>query len=680
MMSLNDKIEVLPRLGKTTSKYLRKLGLVTIQDLLFYLPFRYEDFREKKDIASLIIGEEANIQGEILLIQNRRARGRKLNITEALIADDSETIKVIWFNQAFLTKNLKVGDKISLAGKVSENQGQLAMISPQYEKIYSSHLVHTSGLVPMYHLTSGITQKQIRFFIKQALVATKEIKDWLPENTKKNLNLLDLQNAIYKIHFPSNLEEADKARRRLLFADLFFRQLKSQLIKKELSLQTAKPIKFFEKETNRLVSSLPFKLTNDQRKSAWEIIQDLKKSSPMSRLLEGDVGSGKTIVAAIAMLNVALSGYSSVLMAPTEILAHQHFNSISKIFKNSNLKINISLLTGSRKDAIKKNTSIIIGTHAVIQKQIKNAEIALAIVDEQHRFGVRQRQKILDFNRHDNFIPHFLSMTATPIPRSLTLAIYSDLDLSIIKEMPSERKKIITKLVSNSDRKKAYNFILGEIKKGRQTFVICPLIEESDKLGIKSAKTEFEHLQKEVFPDLNIGLLHGKMKAKEKEEIMKKMLEKKIDILVATSVIEVGVDIPNASIIIIEGAERFGLAQLHQFRGRVGRSKYQSYCLLFPSKENIVQEKTITRLKSLEKYHDGFSLAKIDLKLRGAGDLYGDSQSGFNEMQIISLFDYESIKKSKEETEKLIKQDPDLTKHPTLKEKLGHWEKSIHLE
>jgi ATP-dependent DNA helicase RecG len=679
-MSLNDKIEVLPRLGKTTSKYLRKLGLVTIQDLLFYLPFRYEDFREKKDIASLIIGEEANIQGEILLIQNRRARGRKLNITEALIADDSETIKVIWFNQAFLTKNLKVGDKISLAGKVSENQGQLAMISPQYEKIYSSHLVHTSGLVPMYHLTSGITQKQIRFFIKQALVATKEIKDWLPENTKKNLNLLDLQNAIYKIHFPSNLEEADKARRRLLFADLFFRQLKSQLIKKELSLQTAKPIKFFEKETNRLVSSLPFKLTNDQRKSAWEIIQDLKKSSPMSRLLEGDVGSGKTIVSAIAMLNVALSGYSSVLMAPTEILAHQHFNSINKIFKNSNLEINISLLTGSRKDVIKKDTSIIIGTHAVIQKQIKNAEIALAIVDEQHRFGVRQRQKILDFNRHDNFIPHFLSMTATPIPRSLTLAIYSDLDLSIIKEMPSERKKIITKLVSNSDRKKAYNFILGEIKKGRQTFVICPLIEESDKLGIKSAKTEFEHLQKEVFPDLNIGLLHGKMKSKEKEEIMKKMLEKKTDILVATSVIEVGVDIPNASIIIIEGAERFGLAQLHQFRGRVGRSKYQSYCLLFPSKENIVQEKTITRLKSLEKYHDGFSLAKIDLKLRGAGDLYGDSQSGFNEMQIISLFDYESIKKSKEETEKLIKQDPDLTKHPTLKEKLGHWEKSIHLE
>lgn len=679
-ISLSDNVTVLPRLGKTNTLHLKKLGLETIQDLIFYLPFRYEDFRQEKQIADLSLGESANIQGEVLLIQNRRSYAKKISLTEALVADDSETIKVIWFNQPFLAKNIKIGDKISLAGKVSERQGQQVIVSPQYEKISKNNLVHTRGLVPMYHLTSGLTQKQLRYFIKQALPIASEVKDWLPQGIKENLGLLTLSTSLKKIHFPLDYNDVEEARKRLMFSELFFRQLKSQLIKKELNTQKASPIKFKKKETQDFVSSLPFNLTKDQKQAAWEILQDIEKEKPMSRLLEGDVGSGKTVVATIALYNAALNGKKSALMAPTEILARQHYKSISNLLKTSKRKINLALLTSKYKDKIDENTDIIIGTHAIIYKKIKSDNLALTIVDEQHRFGVKQRQRILEAENYEKKLPHFLSMTATPIPRSLALAIYGNLDLSIIKEMPSERKKIITKLIKDSDRDKAYNFISQEINKGRQAFIICPLIEESDKLEVKSAKLEYERLKKEVFPDYRVGLLHGKMKSLEKEKVMQDLVDKKIDILVSTSIIEVGVDIPNASVIAIEGAERFGLAQLHQFRGRVGRSKYQSYCLLFPTQENTSSEKTIARLSAMEKYNDGFSLSKIDLKLRGAGDLYGNTQSGFNEMQIASLFNYDLIKKSNEEAEKVIQIDPELNNHKLLKEKLGNWEKTVHLE
>jgi ATP-dependent DNA helicase RecG len=680
MLKLSDKIAIFPRVSKNSVKYLKKLGLETIQDLLFYLPFRYEDFGQKKKIADLKAGENVNIQGEILLIQNRRSRLKKMNLTEALVADDSETIKVIWFNQPFLTRNLKISDRISLAGKISENQGQLAIISPQYEKIFTNRLIHTNGLVPMYHLTSGLTQKQLRFIIKQAIFLADNIEDCLPLNMRHNLKLLNIASAVKKIHFPNTWREAEAARKRLIFSELFFRQLKSQLIKKKLNSQKAPLIEFQEEETRSFVASLPFQLTPGQKQSAWEILKDLKKEHPMNRLLEGDVGSGKTVVAAIAIFNTALNGKKSALMAPTEILARQHFSTISKLLKNKKRQINIALLTGSKKDVIDEKTDLIIGTHAIIQKKANKKNLALAIVDEQHRFGVKQRQKILDFNHQDHTVPHFLSMTATPIPRSLALAIYGDLDLSIIKEMPIGRKKIITRLVKNQNRDKAYSFIAQQIEKGRQSFVICPLIENSDRLEVKSAKTEYDRLRTQIFPNLKIGLLHGKMKNTDKEKTMQDFSDHKIDILVSTSVIEVGIDVPNASIIAIEGAERFGLAQLHQFRGRVGRSEYQSYCLLFPSQENIASGKTIDRLSAMEKYNDGFSLAKMDLKLRGAGDLYGSNQSGFNELQIASLFDYELIKRSNEEAAKIIQADPELKNYPLLKKELGNWEKLIHLE
>ena len=683
MLSLSSKISDLPRVGPANTKYLKKLGLETIQDLLFYLPYRYDDFRLRKKIADLKPDENVSVQGEIMLIQNRRSFKRRLYLTEALIADESESIKVIWFNQPFLTKNLKVGDQVSISGKTSFTQGQIAFISPQYEKIYGGknygdNLIHTAGLIPNYHLTDKKKKKQLRYFIKQVLNLRNEIVDWLPKEIIRDFKLLDLKTALKKIHAPQNNNDIEIARRRLAFSELFLRQLKSQLIKKELSAQQASPLIFREKETRAFVASLPFKLTTDQRKAAWEILQDLEKEKPMSRLLEGDVGSGKTVVAALALLNTALNKQRAVLMAPTEILAKQHFASLTKLFKKQ--KIKLALMTGAKKSSEATQADIIIGTHALIQKNVELENLALAIVDEQHRFGVRQRQKILDFNKKDKLIPHFLSMTATPIPRSLALAIYGDLDLSIIKELPSGRKKIITRLVNEKSRNQAYDFIRQKIKAGRQAFVICPLIEDSDRFEAKSAKAEHEHLQKNIFPDLKIGLLHGKMKSLDKEKAMQEFLNKKTDILVSTSVIEVGVDVPNASLIAIEGAERFGLAQLHQFRGRVGRGEHQSYCLLFPSNATTISEKTKERLTSLEKYHDGFSLAKMDLKLRGAGELYGEMQSGFSELQIASLFDYEIIKKSNEAARALVAKDAKLKTQPLLKEKLGEWEKTIHLE
>ena len=679
MIGLRSTIKDLYRVGETRAKILARLGLRTIQELLFYLPFRYEDFRQTKPIADLKAEESANISGEVTLIQNKRSFKKKVYLTEALVSDDSDTIKIIWFNQPFLTKNLKMGDRVSLSGKVSEQNGQIVMISPQYEKIGPAGLIHTSGLVPNYHLTTDLSQKQLRALIKQALPLSQTVSDWLPELVRKRLELIPLTTALKKIHFPQDWEDVRLARQRLMFTELFLRQIKSQTIKREIKMRAAQEIVFQKNTTKEFVDSLPFKLSASQKKSAWEILQDMEKATPMSRLLEGDVGSGKTIVAALALLNVALNKKQGVLMTPSEILAEQHYHSLSTLFKKYRLKI--LLLTSGHK--VKNQTEIwdadiIIGTQALIQDKVKFRDLALVIVDEQHRFGVRQRGRLL--NLPTDKTPHFLSMTATPIPRSLALAIYGDLDISIINEMPAGRKPIITDFVFDKRRSAAYDFVREQIKEGRQAFVVCPLIEESDKLGVKSATQEYDRLAKDVFPEFSIGLIHGRLKTKEKEKIMKDFLDNKIQILVSTSVIEVGIDVANASLMLIEGAERFGLATLHQFRGRVGRGNYQSYCLLFPTTNESTTSKATERLKALLKYSDGLSLAKIDLKLRGAGELYGLGQSGFPEIQIASLFDYDLIKKAQDEAISLIAADPNLDNHPLLREALGEWEKSIHLE
>jgi len=687
-MLLSVPLSALNRVGHSTAQHLKKLGLETVQDLLFYFPFRYDDFSQSTPINQVIAGQNVSITGTVELIQNKRSPRQKRQLTEALVSDDTGTIKVIWFNQAFIAQNIKAGDKISLAGKTAENYGQLSLVSPQYEKAGDGKLIHTQGLVPVYSLSSNLTQKQIRFLIKQSLSAATKIEEWLPENIRKKLNLLSIDKAIVQAHFPKNLNEAKQARQRLGFDELFLRQLQSQILKQESQNKPAPKISFQEMLTRKFVNQLPFNLTAGQKNAAWEILQDIDKKSPMSRLLEGDVGSGKTVVAAMALFNVAINKYQGALMAPTEILASQHYTSLSKLLAPFNTKL--ALLTGhqaeanfelakkkeDRRQKIINEAEIIIGTQALIQNY-SIPRLALVIVDEQHRFGVKQRQKL---QQSGELWPHFLSMTATPIPRSLALAIYGDLDISLIKELPKNRKAIITKIISEENRQEAYSFILKKINLGQQAFVICPLVSESDKLGVKSATTEYKRLKNEVFPQLNIGLIHGRLKSADKEKVMKEFAEGRINILVATAVVEVGVDVPNASVMLIEGAERFGLAQLHQFRGRVGRSDQQSYCLLLTSQDNQSQ-KTALRLQALSKYNDGLSLAKMDLHLRGAGDLYGLVQSGFPELKIASLFDHELIKKAQIAATELINNDPELNKHPLIKARLiennGH---EAHLE
>jgi len=695
MLTLDTDTLKINRIGEKTAKRLKLLGIETAQDLLFYFPFRYEDFTQAVKIADLKGGQTANIVGQIELIQNKRSHRRRMYVTEALVSDESESVKVIWFNQPFIAKNLKVGDRVSLAGKAEEDLGGLVLKSPTYEKITRGTPIHTHGFVPDYHLTANITNKQIRFLIKSVIALAKGIKDWVPDETRRQLKLLPLAEAIAKIHFPRNKKDANEAKRRLAFNELFLIQLQSQLIKDDIKSSRSQPVSFKEEETKKFVDSLPFKLTDAQRKAAWEILKDIEKDKPMSRLLEGDVGSGKTVVALVAMLNAALNGGQSALMVPTEILAQQHFDSISGLLRDWNIKV--GLVTRSQKKVygmqnavlkdnkkVKKlnteyviqNSDIIIGTHSLIQEDMKFRNLNLVIIDEQHRFGVEQRAKLATLTG-ENLSPHLLSMTATPIPRSLALALYGDLDLSVINEMPANRKKIITRVVPEEKRDKAYEFIRKEIKNGRQVFVICPLIDISDKLGVKSVKQEFEKLDKYIFPDLATGMLHGKLKPAEKEKIMREFLENKIKILVSTSVVEVGVDVPNASVMMIEGADRFGLASLHQFRGRVGRSEHQSYCFLFAESD---APDTLRRLDAMTSYSDGLSLAKMDLKFRGPGEVYGTMQKGFPELQMASLFDYELMKAAKEQAEKILKIDKNLSSHPELKEKVGEWEKKTHLE
>ena len=685
-LDLTTPVSEISRVGKTTASRLKRLGIETVEDLIFYYPFRWEDFSEISSIENLQPGAIVTVKGKIQLLKNRRSPVKRKFLTEGLISDKTGSVKVIWFNQPFLAEILQPGDEVYLSGKVDFDRYTLQLINPVYEKVSRSQAIHTARLVPIYSLTENLTQKQIRFLISLVLPAIKLIKDWLPPDIIKEFNLIDLDLALSQIHFPKNQRTLDLAIKRLKFDELFLFQLQIQLSKIELSASQAEKINFAEKETKYFVDSLPFKLTNDQRKAAWQIISDLQKRNPMNRLLEGEVGSGKTVVAAIAMFNVALEKKQSVLMAPTEILAAQHYKTINNLFQATELKV--ALLTRSQQlvnnteatrkkilDSLKSDEiKIIIGTHALLQEGVEFNNLALAAIDEQHRFGVEQRKILREKSGDPGITPHLLSMTATPIPRSLSLTLYGDLDLSIIKEMPRERKKVITEIIDPVKRQQTYDFVREQIKVGRQIFVVCPLIDPSDKLGVKAVTEEYEKLKIEIFPEFIIAMLHGKLKPADKEKVMVDFLAKKSDILVSTSVVEVGVDVPNASVMIIEGADRFGLASLHQFRGRVGRSEHQSYCFLFTDNPS---QKTKLRLQALSSAKDGFELAELDLQLRGPGEIYGTVQSGLPVFKIASLADHELIAQTKKAVEVI---GPNLENYPVLKSKLSQMIKKVHLE
>lgn len=703
-INLATPIEEIPRIGPKYQKRLKRLGIKNVRDLLFHFPHRYEDFSNLIPISKAEVGGPFCFQGEVLETKNIYTPRKRMVLTEMIISDGSGKLKVIWFNQPYLINNFKKGDYVCLAGKIAKKNGSKYLSSPVYEKIpkglrSNADLTHTGRLIPVYPETAGLSSKWLRFIIKPILVKLKnQIEDPLPEKIRKKYDFLTLKNALWQIHFPDSLKFAEEAKKRFAFEELFYLSLFVLQERIKLNRERAIAIPFNLELIKKFTKTLPFKLTNAQKKAAWQILKDLEKPRPMNRLLEGDVGSGKTVVAAIAILNVAKAGYQTVLMAPTEILAEQHFKTINQLL-NPKLspwgEIKVGLLT-SKKKIYPEKTDVLIGTHALLQEKVKFGKLALVIIDEQHRFGVEQRAHLIKNAKCENeiskTIPHLLSMTATPIPRTLSLTIFGDLDLSIIDELPKGRKKVITKIVQPKDKKETYEFIRQQIKDGRQVFVICPRIEPRAKLEfdtnqihqqelnwleVKAVKEEYKKLSEEIFPDLKVGMLHGRMKAEEKEKIMKDFKDKKIDILVSTSVVEVGVDVPNATIMMIEGAEKFGLAQLHQFRGRVGRSDFQSYCFLLTDTPGVVYNR---RLRALLSCENGFELAEKDLAIRGPGSIDGVRQWGFPDLAMASLRDIFLVEKTRNEAKKILEEDPELKKYPLIKQKLEEFKERIHLE
>ncbi|HNZ86081.1 MAG TPA: ATP-dependent DNA helicase RecG [bacterium] len=687
-MNLDTTLDKIYGIGPTIYKKLQKIGLNTISDAIFYYPFRYEDFSHLKQINELVNEESATIKGKIILLNNKRSPRKKMNITEMLLGDDSGQIQIIWFNQPYIKNILQIGDEIFVSGVVKKSLLGLSLINPNYEKT-NRDTSHTARIIPIYPSTEHLSQKQLRYIIKQSLSCINELHERLPSQIIKKENLIEIKEAIKQIHFPDNYKKLDLAKKRLSFDEIFLLSCLSKFIKKQNIELSAPQINFKEKQIKDLVKKIPFKLTEDQRKATWQILKDISHKIPMNRLLEGDVGSGKTIVSFICAYNVILNKYQAILMSPTQILTKQHFENAVKFFKDYD--INILLFTNSdrllfngkkqlaqkltKKEINKfvKKSDFIIGTHSLIQQNVEFKNIGLIIIDEQHRFGVKQRQEL---TKKSDISPHFLSMTATPIPRSLALTIYGDLDISKILQKPANRKKIITKFVYSRNRTKAYEFIYNQIQNGRQVFVVCPLINESDKLGVKSVMSEYEKLSNDIFPNLKIEYLHGKMKETEKQKILKSFSDNETKILVSTSVIEVGIDFPNVTIMIIEGADRFGLASLHQFRGRVGRGEHQSFCFLFSESNS---EKSRKRLEILTKTDNGFELAEYDLKFRGSGDLYGIKQSGFmNGVKIADLSDLELIKKCNIWAQYIFEKG--LEKFPQIKKEIELLSSDIHLE
>lgn len=651
---------------------LEKLGIKNLGDFLFHIPFRYDDYSLISAISRVQAGETVTIQGTVEEIKNQYTKRFK-TLQRAVVSDQTGKIDILWFNQPFLTRVIKQGDKISISGKVEQDKNKFVLISPDYEIIFNNQTIHTGRLVPVYPETRGISSKWLRRQVFKLLEEKNQINDYLPQSLIKENNLIELNKALEKIHFPGSLKEADKAKERLSFDELFKLQL-SALVRKKLweKEKIKKPfeIKKYQKQIDEFIKNLSFELTNSQKKANQDILNDMSSDQAMNRLLEGDVGSGKTVVATIAMYITFLNGFQSAFMAPTEILANQHYNVISKLL--SPFGVSVKLFTSETKKIKNKNRQssivnrqsfdIAIGTHALIYKKVQFKKLGFAVIDEQQRFGVEQRAIIRE--KGENI--HLLTMTATPIPRTVALTLYGDLDLSILDEMPIGRKPIKTWLVPPEKRNGAYEWIREKIIKEKdQVFIVCPFIEESESMiTVKAAAKEFERLKKDVFPKLELALLHGKMKAKEKDEILTDFRNGKTDILVSTPIVEVGIDIPNTTIMLIEEAERFGLAQLHQLRGRVGRGDKQSYCLLFTQSKN---PQTLERLKALEAIFSGAILAELDLKLRGPGQIYGTNQHGVPQLKIASFSDFDLIEKTKKEAVKIFKK---IDKYPLLLEKV----------
>lgn len=665
-MNAETPIGDLGRYGKALAGRFKKLGLKTIGDLLLHPPTRYEDLSEIKKISQVRAGETVTIHAEVELIANRRTSVKQRVLTEAVLKDESGKISAVWFGQPYIANTLKPGTKASFAGRINADYGKVQLVSPIYEP--GDRSVHTGRIIPIYPTTASLTQKHIRAAVALALPALELFVDPLPQAIITAHQLVDYAAALREIHYPTTKDKLEGARRRLQFDELLLHQLLALRIKNEVRTRTGVPVIFSETKTQAFVASLPFRLTDDQRKAAWAILKDMEKNEPMHRLLDGDVGSGKTVVAAMAAVNVAAAGGQTAIMAPTEVLAKQHYETLCKFLP----QITIGLRTNAYKEG-PDDAPVLIGTHALIEDKVKMPNLTLAVIDEQHRFGVEQRQDLMK-KRDDGRLPHLLTMTATPIPRTLHLALYGDLDISLLKEKPKNRLPIITKVLRPTTYREAYEKVRAEVVAGHQAFFVTPVIDPSDTTGAKSATELYDELTKKVFKDLRVGLLHGRMKAVEKEKIMAETVAGKIQVLVATAVIEVGIDVPNATVMVITGAERFGLAQMHQFRGRVGRSDKQSYCYSF-APEGAVS----SRLRAFASCVDGFELAEKDLALRGPGELFGTRQSGIEEMKFATFGDLRFVEEVRLAAEELLVADPMLDTVPLLRETIIHREQAVSL-
>ncbi|MDD5702509.1 MAG: ATP-dependent DNA helicase RecG, partial [Dehalococcoidales bacterium] len=622
--------------------------------------------------------------------------------TEATVGDETGNVRVVWFNQPYLAKSLKACSRVVISGKVTLFCSMPVFESPEWEPYEDKDLVHTGRLVPVYPLTQGLTQRQVRRIMKPAVdLWACQLNDFLPEALKSRLKLPDLPDAVRQAHYPENEAKKDEARRRLAFDELFLLQI--GVLHRKRRWQESRPgipLNTQRQELDIFLKSLPYSLTAGQNKALQEILADLRKSRPMSRLLQGEVGSGKTVVAAAGLVLTAAGGLQGALMAPTEILAEQHLKTLRSILSGvgeEKVEENIYCYTGflsrplkvallmgdisqARKRKIQERISsgdidILIGTHALIQKDVEFHKLGLIVVDEQHRFGVEQRSAL----RQKGINPHVLVMTATPIPRTLALTLYGDLDLSVIDELPPGRQTVRTRWLKPEQRSSAYAFVRKQVREGRQAFIICPLVEESEAIQAKAAVVEYDQLSREVFPDLHLGLLHGRMSSEEKDAVMQQFSSGAADILVSTPVVEVGIDVPNATVMLIESADRFGLSQLHQFRGRVGRGKEQSYCMLLAEKPSEIGKE---RLDLIEKIYNGFLLAEEDLKLRGPGEFFGTRQSGLPDLKMARLSDVSILELARNEASRLFQVDPDLKKpeHILLAEEMSRVWKNASAE
>lgn len=653
--------------GSAVAKKLQALGIKTVNDLITFYPRRYQDYSKVSLVSKLRTGHDVTVRAKISNIQGRYAR-RGMHVTEALASDKSDTLRVVWFNQPYRANATKAGEEYFISGRFELSANRLAIINPSMELV-SSFPVNTARIVPIYRETKGLKSNVIRKLIAGLKDEIKKMPETLPKSVLNKQKLMPRPEAVLSMHFPSSSEQLEETRRRLGFEEVFELTLASLLNKNQNQKDKSLKIKFDQSLAKKFVLELPYELTDDQRKVIWRIYKDMGKDQPANRLIEGDVGSGKTVVAAMSTIMALSQGLQVALMAPTEILARQHAESMRGMLAPHGLEDEVVLLTGSMKPAQKKNAQksiaagkakMIIGTHALISEKLDMHKLGLVIVDEQHRFGVDQRKALLKKAGH---MPHVLSMTATPIPRSLALTLYGELDISVIAQMPPGRMRPETEIVSPNSKDQLYKKVDKELDAGRQMFVVCPLITESDKMGFLSVEQVYKDLSTKHFKHRKVGLLHGRMKPNDKEKVMADFASGKLDILVSTTVIEVGVHVPNASVMLIEGVERFGLAQIHQLRGRVGRSDQKGYCYLLTGDSKEPSK----RIKALEQMSDGFRLAELDLELRGPGAIYGLAQHGQLDLSVANLADTKLIASAREAAQDFIESGEELSDYPELK-------------